>query len=555
MICYLFPEPLYFFLSPDVPAILYYAHIPATIISLLISLYAFWSDRKSLLNRLLLTISVLFSLWTISTLIGWTNIHSNLMIFVWSFSGIILSSIAISCIYFIYVFLEKKDIPTWLKITFIILIIPVFVLTPTLLNLSGFDITNCDAFSFENLSFKLYYTSLGVVSMLGILFLLVRRYHTAVSSFRKQIILMGIGIESFLFSFFGLEFVASYLTRIGVLPDSGLELYGLFGMVIFMIYISILMVRFNAFNVKLIATQALVWGLVMLIGSQFFFIDTTTNFILNSVTFIGTIVLGRYLIKSVKLEIEQREKLEALTTELSAANEKLKSLDKLKSEFVSLASHQLRSPLTAIKGYTSMLIEGDYGEIDPKAKEIVERIMDSSNNLTLVVEDLLNVTKIEQGGMKYDMSKIDFAELINETAKDLSITCEKKGLKLICNIPTDQKYFINGDKEKLRQVLINLIDNAIKYTKEGQIEVNLQINNDKIVLFVKDTGAGISEAVKGVLFQKFSRGDGAKLNSDGSGLGLYLVKEIVEAHKGHVWVESEGLGKGSTFFVEIEREK
>jgi signal transduction histidine kinase len=129
-------------------------------------------------------------------------------------------------------------------------------------------------------------------------------------------------------------------------------------------------------------------------------------------------------------------------------------------------------------------------------------------------------------------------------------------LKLICNIPEDQKYQINGDKEKLRQVLINIIDNSMKYTKEGQIEVNLKNDGGKIVLSVKDTGAGITKEAIGKLFAKFSRGDGAKLNSTGSGLGLYLAKEIVEGHKnGRVWVESEGLGHGSTFFIELNEEK
>ena len=121
------------------------------------------------------------------------------------------------------------------------------------------------------------------------------------------------------------------------------------------------------------------------------------------------------------------------------ANEKLKSLDKLKTEFVSLASHQLRSPLTAIKGYTSMLLEGDYGEINPEAKQTIDRVMQSSNNLTLVVEDLLNVSKIESGGMKYVMEKFDFGELARKTTEELSINAEKRGLKLFSTITEEQK--------------------------------------------------------------------------------------------------------------------
>jgi signal transduction histidine kinase len=569
MICYLFPEPLYFFFSSNVPALLYYAQIPAMVIALILGFYIFWNGKQFLLNKLLLIISILFSVWTISTLIAWTNIHSDFIIFIWSFFNLILGLIAIFCTYFICVFIEKTDISIKLKIVFIALIAPILFLTPTSFNLTGFNITNCDAFHFEWLPLKIYATSLGFLAMIWILVLLIRKYRNASYDFKKQIILMGIGIEFFLFSFFGMEFLATYLTKIGVLVDSSLELYGLSGMVIFMIYISILTVRFGIFNIKLLATQALIWGLAILIGSQFFFIKVTTNFILNGITFVGIIVFGQFLIKSVKKEVAQREQLEDLSSKLEKskfrleesnlnlekANDKLKDLDKLKTEFVSLASHQLRSPLTAIKGYTSMLLEGDYGDINPQAKETISRVMESSNNLTVVVEDLLNVSKIEQGGMKYVMSTFDFGDLVKNVSKELSISAEKKGLKLICSIADNVVYNINGDKDKLRQVVINLIDNSMKYTKQGQIEASMDTKDGKIILSIKDTGMGIDPKVKDSLFEKFSRGDGAKLNASGSGLGLYLVKEIVKAHHGRVWADSEGIGKGSTFSIELDEVK
>jgi len=567
MICYLYPEPTYLFFSTDVPALLYYAQIPATILALFLGFYIYRKGKDFLLNRLLLMISVLFSSWTLSTLTAWTNINSDLIIFTWSFLNLILGLISIFSIYFIYVFLNKNDITVKMKIIFLILLSPILFLASTYLNLKGFNITNCDAFDFEWLPLKLYSTFLGVLAMIWILLKLIQRYRISIPIIKKQILLMGVGIELFLFSFFGMEFFATYLTKIGVLSDSGIELYGLFGMVIFMVYISILIVRFGVFSIKLLATQALIWGIVLLIGSQFFFIKTQINLILNSITFIGIIIIGIFLIKSVKKEVTQREKLEELTQQLEkskyrveesnfnleVANDKLKGLDKLKTEFVSLASHQLRSPLTAIKGYTSMLLEGDYGEINPKAKETIEKVMESSINLTLVVEDLLNVSKIESGGMKYIMDNFDFGELAIKTSEELSITAEKKGLKLLCTIDKDKKYVTNGDKEKLRQVVINLLDNSMKYTEKGQIEVNINSNDGKIVLSIKDSGMGIEKGKEEALFDKFTRGTGAKMNASGSGLGLYLVKEIIKAHKGRVWVESEGLGKGSTFFVELDQ--
>jgi signal transduction histidine kinase len=241
--------------------------------------------------------------------------------------------------------------------------------------------------------------------------------------------------------------------------------------------------------------------------------------------------------------------------ELKAANLKLQELDKLKTEFLSLASHQLRSPLTAIKGYTSMLLEGSFGQITDSQKEAIDRVYQSSSHLAKVVEDLLNVSKIEQGGMKYQMAAFDLEKAAKDLATDLSITAEKKGLKL--EFVTDNKapYTIYGDMEKLRQVLLNIIDNAIKYTQTGSITVSLKeaAQAGYIVLGVTDTGMGISPEEKEKLFQKFSRGEGGKTNTGGSGLGLYLAKTIVEAHKGHIAIDSPGVGKGSTFSIEFER--
>ncbi|MFA5933706.1 MAG: HAMP domain-containing sensor histidine kinase [Candidatus Paceibacterota bacterium] len=237
---------------------------------------------------------------------------------------------------------------------------------------------------------------------------------------------------------------------------------------------------------------------------------------------------------------------------LKEVNEKLKGLDKLKTEFLSLASHQLRSPLTAIKGYTSMLLEGDFGKVTAQQKEMIDRVFQSSQHLTKVVEDLLNVSKIEQGGMKYEMAPFDMNKVACDLSNDLTVSAQKKGLELTCENDHQESYMINGDMEKIRQVVLNLIDNSIKYTEKGFIKVSLSKNNGKVLFAVSDSGMGMTPEIKASLFQKFSRGEGGKVNTGGSGLGLYLAKEIVEAHHGRVWVESAGLGLGSTFIVELK---
>jgi signal transduction histidine kinase len=199
-----------------------------------------------------------------------------------------------------------------------------------------------------------------------------------------------------------------------------------------------------------------------------------------------------------------------------------------------------------------MVSEGAYGEINPQAKEAIDRIFQSSQNLAKVVEDLLDVSKIEQGGMKFVMEPFSLIEIARDMEKDLSITAEKRGLKMQFESDAEEACVVNGDKEKLRQVVLNFIDNSIKYTKEGTISVSVKRVGDKVQFRVKDTGMGMTPEIKASLFQKFARGDGARMNTTGSGLGLYLAKEIVSAHKGTVNVESDGPGKGSTFGMDLD---
>lgn len=242
-----------------------------------------------------------------------------------------------------------------------------------------------------------------------------------------------------------------------------------------------------------------------------------------------------------------------LNNELSNANGQLKSLDKLKTEFLSLASHQLRSPLTSIIGYTSMLLDGSFGFIDEKQKEAIDRVFQSSRHLAKVVEDLLNVSKIEQGGLQYVMANFDFEKAAEDLVKDLSLTAEKKGLKMTFENDNKAPYMVNGDMEKIRQVILNFIDNSIKYTKEGNIKILLEKNENKIKLSIIDTGMGMSPEAREKLFQKFSRGENGKVNTGGSGLGLYLAKKIIEeGHNGKVGADSDGVGLGSTFWMELE---
>jgi signal transduction histidine kinase len=248
---------------------------------------------------------------------------------------------------------------------------------------------------------------------------------------------------------------------------------------------------------------------------------------------------------------ELYKKVDTLNKELGVANDKLKSLDRLKTEFLSLASHQLRSPLTAIKGYASMLIEGSFGALNEKQEQGAKRIYASAQSLVSLVEDLLNISKIEQGGMKYEMLLTDLKNTVTELYNEMKIPAENKKLEFTFSAPDTNAYAVKADPMKIRQVFLNLIDNAIKYTESGFVHINLARGENTVVFSVTDSGVGISPETKAKLFEKFSRGEAGKLNTGGSGLGLYLAREITKAHKGDITIESEGLGKGSTFTVTL----
>lgn len=335
--------------------------------------------------------------------------------------------------------------------------------------------------------------------------------------------------------------------------DIPIQPFGLPLVALQFITIAYAIARFRLFNLKVIAAQLFVLALWAFIFARAYLSTTTEDRISNWGLLLVTIVFGIFLMRSVRMEVEQREKIEVLAKELSAANERLKDLDRQKSEFVSIASHQLRSPLTAIKGYSSLVLEGSYGPVTDKIKMAVDRIFQSSQSLVVVIENFLNISRIEQGRMKYDFAPVELTVLARQIVDQLLPNGEKKGLKIIFETKVQPPVTVSADADKLRQVILNLVDNAIKYTPTGSITVAVEKSpsgSPKIV--ISDTGIGMTQETISKLFQKFSRADGAsKVNAGGAGLGLFLASEIMKAHHGTVRAESDGVGKGSRFLIEF----
>ena len=225
---------------------------------------------------------------------------------------------------------------------------------------------------------------------------------------------------------------------------------------------------------------------------------------------------------------------------------KIKEVDQMKDEFISIASHELRTPVTGIRGYVSMILEGTFGKVSGKMEESLKMVEGAATRLASLVEDLLNVSRIEQGRLAIEASPQDAGQIIKNIMAELSIQAKQKNLELKYQPHAEKLPLLNIDDERFKQVLINLIGNAIKYTEKGQVEVTTaEKNNGKTLeIKIKDTGIGMSAADRERLFQKFYRVQTEKTkNITGTGLGLWITKQIIELMKGTIMIDSmEGVG-------------
>jgi signal transduction histidine kinase len=253
--------------------------------------------------------------------------------------------------------------------------------------------------------------------------------------------------------------------------------------------------------------------------------------------------------KKLKVEVERA------THELAIANEQLRDLDKAKSEFLSVASHQLYTPLTALRGYLSMLREGDYGTTPPKQKPVINILEQSSERLITLIKNLLDISRIESGRLELNLESLDLATMAKELVRDLLPNAKAKKLILEFEEPGVALPHVVADRQRLRQVMLNFIDNSIKYTEQGRIDVTLRQSGDQLIFAVTDTGKGLTQQEMSKLFNKFTRVGGAdRFHTEGAGLGLYVAKQIVKEHHGEVEVKSPGTGQGSTFSMRLPLE-
>lgn len=250
-------------------------------------------------------------------------------------------------------------------------------------------------------------------------------------------------------------------------------------------------------------------------------------------------------IKELNSSLQQR--IANATRELRTKNTSLRQLDKAKDEFVSMASHQLRTPLTSVKGYLSMVLEGDTGRITDPQRDLLNQAFASSERMVRLINDFLNVSRIQTGKFVIDKTPVMLPKLVSEEIDSLKPNAEARNLKFVYKPPKDFPA-IKLDEGKIRQVVMNFADNAVYYSHENTaINIDLHIKDKKVFFAVKDSGIGVPKDEQEHLFTKFFRASNAKKQRpDGTGVGIYLAKRVIEAHGGEIIFESTE-GQGSTF--------
>jgi signal transduction histidine kinase len=269
-------------------------------------------------------------------------------------------------------------------------------------------------------------------------------------------------------------------------------------------------------------------------------------------------------LRAVNQELDQRveertQELRAANEELARANERLRELDRLKSKFVSMVSHELRTPLGAIQGFAEMLQADIYGPLSKKQEDALGRIEKNTRRLLIIVNDLLDQARIEAGELSIRPTRFSPSDLMEDLKTTVGVLVERKGLALTTEVAEDIPDSLYGDKERLHQILVNLTDNAIKFTDEGGIHVRICQPDGEYsshwAMTVSDTGPGISEQDRELVFAPFRRIDDSMTREHiGVGLGLSIVKQLVELMDGEIILESEP-GHGSTFTVVLPLEQ
>jgi signal transduction histidine kinase len=532
----------------------------------------FFNNKKNVTNRTFLAFSLVSIAWNIFNY----SIEGGLpnSVALWALRGIMFFAVWY-CFYIfqlLYVFPQEKFI---FSKSYKYILIPIVSLTSLLTltplvfqRVSSYTPTGAIA-TVEN-GYGIYIFGVVVVALIIVaLRSLIKKIVRASHEEKKSLIFVLIGT----FLSFALYVVFDFIFPAFLNKPNFIQLSAVFTFP-FVALTAYAIIKHHLLNIKVFATQALTFVLVITTFAQVILAKSPTAILFNSVIFLLVLSFGIFLIQSVLREVQQREQLQILDEKLEAANKQLEELSRFKSQLLSLASHQMRSPLAAIKGFGSLLIQGAYGPIPDNVKATIDKMNLSAQGLLDLINTLLDMRKVEEGKMEYQFVRTDLNAMVANVVELLRPLAGAKKLEFTFSSP-GKEVFVSADPDKFKQVIQNLVDNAIKYTTAGFVHVELKedpsayaagsppaISQQGIsvppgtghglaIISVSDSGCGIPATLLPHLFEEFIRDERVKKQVLGTGLGLYIARKIAEAHNGTIQAESAGEEKGSGFHVRI----
>ncbi len=474
---------------------------------------------------------IFFVLWILCDVILWATEFPAYTVFFWALINLFEPFVHFFAFCFVYAFLYKQLKARKVALAFLPLL-PVIILTPTKFAILGYYLGDCDRNAIEGI---MAFYSYGIeilytILIVGIIAVFIKRNKD--NNERKKALYLGLGILAFLGSF-SLGNIIESLTNNWYLAQAGL-----FGVPIFLALLGYIVVRFKAFNIKLVSTQAFVVTLWILTLSALFLRTIENIRVVIAVNLLLTTILGYLLVRSVKREVSLREQLEIA--------------NKRQQETLRFMTHEVKGYLTDGAAALDAILTETFGPITTDMKGMVSEAMTKNRNAVREIQNFLRIADFKTGKVAYQVKAFDFKEELTKALIPLEETAKSKNLVLTTDIaPAD--YTISGDADQLiNHVMGNLINNAINYTPTGDVNVHLERTPNALRFSVKDSGIGLTDDDKTLLFTEGGHGKESRtVNPHSTGYGLFIAKQIVDAHQGRIWAESEGRGKGSTFLVEL----
>ncbi len=522
--------------------------------SFLLGIFVVSKNWKNWKNRMWFFTTIAISIWSFSLAMEVSSPNYNTALFWNKILNIGAIFIPIFFYHFIVLFLEKKEKEkTYIIIGYLFAFLLLSFNLFSSLFVKGVPPSSGLRFWIEVGPLYYFFFGFFVIYFLRIIYLLFKERKKSEDIKRAQINYLLIAI---LFGFGGgiMNFIPQVFS-VNIFP------FGNFLVVLYAFFITYSVLRHHLFHSHVIATELFTLAILIFLFFRVLIAKDFQDLLVNAGLLVVISIFSGLLVRSVLREVKQREKLEKMTEEIKKAYEiekkahhELQGLSEAKNQFIMATQHHLRTPLTSIMGYIDLILSGTYGKVPKKMKDAIIKLQTSTKRLIRIVNEILDISQFQLGKQVVDVKPgVDMEAVVDEIAEELNFEAKSKEIDLKLKKPKEKLPKIKADEEKIKVALFNLVDNAVKYTAKGGVSINIETTDHSLRIAIKDTGIGIEKEELPKLFSKiFERGKKAKkVFTTGRGIGLFISSRIIRAHNGKVWAESEGKGKGSTFFVEL----